>query len=226
MAKINAINNFTTLLTIDPGSSGDSYTQFSINTTDLYKMGVDDDDNDSFKISIGDALGTADAMVIDSDGIRTLPLQPTFYAYLGSTPTSVTGDGTAYIVACNLEVADYSGDYDTSTFTFTAPVTGKYMFGGNTAYQCQPTTGGLTYQVYINTSNRIHYGVNNPSRNTVTNFFSTNAWLVYAMRAFADMDAADVATLVLMGSGGSKTDAVGGNATANPITYFYGNLVC
>ena len=42
MAKINAINNQSAELTIDPGASGDSFIQFDINTTGEFRVGVDD----------------------------------------------------------------------------------------------------------------------------------------------------------------------------------------
>ena len=63
MAKINSINNKSSELTIDPGSSGDSFIQLDINSTSKFIIGVDDDDSDKFKISAGGALGTGDSLV-------------------------------------------------------------------------------------------------------------------------------------------------------------------
>ena len=69
---------------VDPGASGDSFIQFNINTTAEFRIGVDDDDGDSFKISQGSALGTNDTFVVTSSGEITIPLQPSFQAYLGT----------------------------------------------------------------------------------------------------------------------------------------------
>ena len=57
MAKNNAINNRLTDFTIDPGATGDSYVQFAINGTDEWRLGVDDDADDAYKLAQGSALG-------------------------------------------------------------------------------------------------------------------------------------------------------------------------
>ena len=125
MATINALNNASGELTIDPGASGDSFIQFDINTTGEFRIGVDDTD-DSFRISQGSALGTNDMFVVTAAGEITTPSQPAFNAYMGSTASNVTGDGTLYAIAFDTELYDVGSDYNTGTYTFTAPVTGRY----------------------------------------------------------------------------------------------------
>ena len=128
--KINAINNKTGDLTVDPGASGDSYVQFDINTTGEFRIGVDDDASDAFKISQGSALGANDCLVITANGEQTLPLQPAFAAYLSVTDNNATGNGTAFTIGSGnvlTEQFDVGSDFVT-TGTFTAPVTGKYFF--------------------------------------------------------------------------------------------------
>jgi len=50
-------------------ANGDPAIIFDIGNTDKFSLGVDDDDNDKFKISGGGTLGTNDRLVIDSTGM-------------------------------------------------------------------------------------------------------------------------------------------------------------
>jgi hypothetical protein len=133
MATQNNINNTvnpfsTTAMTIDPGSSGDSYIQFDINTTGEFRAGVDDTDGDAFLLSQGSALGTNNTFRMSAAGEMNMGLQPLFLAVPSSTLTNVTGDGTIYTVVFGSETTDQGSDYDSSTGIFTAPVAGKYKF--------------------------------------------------------------------------------------------------
>lgn len=221
MAQKNSINNKSTELTLDPGASGDSFVQFDINTTGEFRIGVDDTD-DSFRISQGSALGTSDTFVMTAAGENTRPLTPAFLAYLGSTVTSVTGDGTVYTMAIDTEVFDQGADYNTGTFTFTAPVTGRYMLIVGADFLADTADGGGDgYLTTIVTSNRSYLSQHLPSRALVTNFFGPSNILSYPMGALTDMDAADTATVTIASAGGTKDDDVGGG---NVNTFFAGYL--
>ena len=91
-----------------------------------------------------------DAMKIYSDGTVTKPLQPSFGAYGGAQ----TGLGqTTWITGeFDTEVFDVNADYDNGTYTFTAPVTGKYIF---TVMWTLENFSGRPYS-YFNTSNRTY----------------------------------------------------------------------
>lgn len=78
--------------------------------------------------------GDSDAIVVDSNGIVTQPLQSAFTAYLNSTQSNVTGDGTVYKVPFNTEVYDQNSDYNNTTYTFTAPVDGVYLIEAAVSY--------------------------------------------------------------------------------------------
>jgi len=54
-------------------------------------------------------------------------LQPCFFAYANANITNVTGDGTTYTAVFNTKMFDLDNNFD-GTSTFTAPVTGKYLF--------------------------------------------------------------------------------------------------
>lgn len=65
---------------------------------------------------------------INSSGQMTNTSQPAFLAYLNSSQSNVTGDATNYTVPFNTKLYDNGSNFNTSTFTFTAPVTGVYCF--------------------------------------------------------------------------------------------------
>ena len=215
MATNNSINNETQELTVDPGASGDSFVQFDINGTGEFRIGVDDDASDAFKISQGSALGTNDTFVMTASGERTMPLQPAFLVTVASTISNVTGDGTAYTIVYDSEVYDQSGDMTTTTFT--APVTGRYMliFQGSVDGLTSSHTEGLWQLV---TSNRTYSAAIDP-------YFSRNASsgrYTYRICIVADMDSSDTSTSVLTISGGTKVVDV----YQDVETYFSGALIC
>ena len=65
---------------------------------------------------------------ISSGGIITNTSQPAFQVYNASNPTNVTGDGTVYKVAWDTANFDHGSNFNTGTYTFTAPTTGLYQF--------------------------------------------------------------------------------------------------
>lgn len=218
MSKINAINNKSGSVTIDPGASGDSYVQFSINGTGKFRIGVDDDAADAFKVSQGSALGSNDALIVTANGEITRPLQPAFLV-ADSTVTNVTGDGTDYTVvwSTGTEFFDQNNDFD-GTSTFTAPVTGKYMFTAD-LYLAEISAAHTTGYITLSTSNRdyvvgyINPGASRTSGNAISLGFSI----------LADMDSADTAVVKVMVSGGTKVVDFNGY---NRNDFFSGYLAC
>ena len=74
----------------------------------------------------------AEAMVIDSTGAVSKPLQPSFLAVSSSSNFSnVATNASDVTVPFPSEVFDLNGDYNTSTYKFTAPVAGKYQANVN-----------------------------------------------------------------------------------------------
>jgi hypothetical protein len=67
-------------------------------------------------------------MRIDSAGIVTMPNQPSFDAYTVSSSATFTNQ---VIEFNNISTHNTGGHYSTSTYRFTAPVAGKYLFTYN-----------------------------------------------------------------------------------------------
>ena len=198
MAKQNSCINATGSLTVDPGASGDSFVQFDINGTGEFRIGVDDDASDAFKISQGSALGTNDTFVMTASGERTMPLHPAFLVRENSPVNNVTGDGTAYTIVYDTEVFDQSGDMTTTTFT--APVTGRYYLTYQSGLN-NVTSSHTDMVMTITTSNRTYTATQDPYAvrvtGAVTSFKNTDV--------IADMDSGDTATSRITVSGSGKT---------------------
>ena len=196
MAKINAINNKSEELTIDPGASGDSFVQFDINGTGEFRIGVDDTD-DSFRISQGSALGTNDTFIVTDAGNITKPLNSCCSAYC-SAQTNVSGDNTLYsITFTGGEYFDQNGNFASSTFT--APVTGKFLM--TIALRSGDwTTSYDYYYIQLNTTarNYILFGGNGG------NIADGAGELYGSCSAIVDTTVADTATVSFLAGNSSK----------------------
>ena len=76
----------------------------------------------------GTRLVSSSTATIDASNRITNTAQPAFLAYLSSTLSNVTGDGTWYYpIIFDQEIFDQGSNYNNATGIFTAPVTGKYV---------------------------------------------------------------------------------------------------
>ncbi len=142
----------------------------------------------------------------------TLPL---FFAYNSAVDDNVTGDGTAFTVIFDSELADQSSSFATNTFT--APATGKYVLLVNLAL-IGIAANHTSLLVKIITSNRIYTQYDGLSIARTEHSLT--------MRVVADMDMGDTAYVTLTGTGGSKEIDVDGYNSSEPITFFSGYMVC
>ncbi len=224
----NSINNnatdfTTTNVTVDPGTSGDSFCQFSINTTGEFRIGVDDDASDAFKISQGSALGSNDTFIMTAAGERTMPLQPAFLAYLGSSVSNTTGAGATWQLGTTTaltEVYDQNGDFNTNG-TFTAPVTGRYFLTTTIRTGWSSLTPAMNNgYLSITTSNRQYSYYMEPYVNAANGSGGS-----FTLNVIADMDAADtaIATLTVNNGAGNTLQITGGSTL---LTFFTGALIC
>jgi hypothetical protein len=184
-------------------------------TASLHEM---DSGTHKFKVA---PSGSADAditwinaMTIDNTGAVTKPLQPAFHAYMGTTLANISPG--IVDLPFDTEIFDNNSDFNTSTYKFTAPVTGKYQFNitqraDNIDYLA------AYYRINLTTSNR-HYepDIIDPNFTADLNYYSFN------LAILTDMDAGDSAYVKFQQNGGSaKTDVM---SSTNSI--FSGYLVC
>tara|TARA_Y100000361_G_C10984740_1_gene250959 strand:+ start:24 stop:569 length:546 start_codon:yes stop_codon:yes gene_type:complete len=165
-------------------------------------------------------LSTSSAFAIDANGHITKPLQPAFNVQLNSAQ-SISADSLTTI-AWNTERLDANADFNTSTYKFIAPVTGKYFLSmhlrinnidANSDYiDARIRTSNVTYQSV--------YDSNTASNGTDVAFLTLN------LAVLADMDANDEAYCTIFVEGNvsafSSTTQIDTEASAG----FFGYLAC
>ncbi len=203
---VNRINNVFT--DGDIGNINFSGATISSTSGDLIFL----TDTDNIQLS----NGTDTTMNVSTLGIQTLPLQSCFLAYLSANIDNSTGAGTDVTINFDTEVKDLNADY--SAGTFTAPVTGKYIFCSNvtfTGLSVAMTSG----RIKIVTSNWEFQNVNNAQ---AMSSVGDNGSIFLSV--ITTMDASDTAQVVFQISGGAGTTAdIVGSSTLQ--TFFCGALI-
>jgi len=94
--------------------------------------------------------GGSEKMRVSSAGIVTMPSQVSFKAYLSANinPSKSTNVTVPY----NVEEYDTQGNFSTSTYKFTAPVAGKYLFTVNFNAYSLDDTAYLRLMLLLNAS--------------------------------------------------------------------------
>jgi len=148
---------------------------------------------------------------IDSSGRYTNTSQPLVGAYLSSTVSNVTGDGTAYTVIFDTESFDQGSNYNNSTGVFTAPIAGKYLF----CYSLMENGSGsaLAYDMssYFYKNNTTNIG------QTIFGVSVENTSLNSSLsgQKIISLSANDTIRIVLNCSLGSKTVSIIGDANGS-----------
>jgi len=202
----------TPTLTIGDAGAEDTKIVFDGNAQDFH-IGLDDS-ADSLTIGLGSTLGTTSHMVFDANGHITKPLQPAFLARKDSNLLNFA-HGSNVTVDYNSEIFDQNADYNNSSYTFTAPVTGKYQLNARVRLTNLDTGAGY-YYLQLVTSNRGYVTIIAPKLST------DPAYWTLTVSELVDMDANDTAYCDVYqessGTGG-QTDIQGGSS-------FGGYLVC
>jgi hypothetical protein len=127
------------------------------------------------------ATGGTERMRIDSSGRVTKPYQPYFYAYASANFSSGQNSELPY----NAILYNIGSHYNTSTYRFTAPVAGVYLFfhrlstSTNTAYECK---------IFLNNSTELsrNYwpsGTNTTQNSTVIIYLSAGDYVTAGLYA-------------------------------------------
>ena len=158
------------------------------------------------------------AMKIDTAGIITKPLQPAFLAYQASSQTDLATDATTNLVI-DTEVFDQNADFNTGTYTFTAPVTGRYSL--NAALRLSDVdavSANIVVYHSISTSNRGYTNYLRPYK-----VMNVDTDWAFQINCLTDMDAGDTALCkIYIWGGAAQSDTVVGTGG----TYFSGHLAC
>ena len=114
--------------------------------------------NGFMRFLTGSAVET---MRIDATGAVTKPKQPAFSAYLSGTQSNIAV-GSDVTISFAAERFDQNADFNTSNYTFTAPVTGKYLLTVSVQLANTLDSAANYYQVKIVTSNTTYRNVLDP----------------------------------------------------------------
>ena len=119
------VTGTTPTLTIGDAGAEDTKIVFDGNAQD-YHIGLDDSADD-LVIGKGSTLGTTTHMSFDENGVITMPLQPMCFVVGQNDATQTITDATLTTIVFDTENYDVGGNFNTSNYTFTAPVAGKYL---------------------------------------------------------------------------------------------------
>ena len=171
-----------------------------------------------FKNTTGQTSTTdgTEVLKIDANGHVTMPKQSAFSAYLSAAQNNIAANNSFVDVQFNTEVFDLNADYNTSNYTFTAPVTGKYQFNAAISLSNLDSSSDYAF-VTLTTSNRAYYNY------IGANQMDADDRMLLPISILADLDASDTAKIRLgIYTGTAQADI----STGEVVSSFQGYLVC
>ena len=154
-------------------------------------------------------------LIIDGNGHVTKPKQPAF-SVTSNQMNNLAINNTTTIQFAN-EIFDQNADFNHSNYTFTAPVTGKYMLNVNLRMDNVDIAHMYMYMI-LATSNREYEWLLD-----ISEYQNDLDYLPFTINVLADMDASDTAQVKMHipNAGAAQSDVVGSNKTT-----FSGFLAC
>jgi hypothetical protein len=148
-------------------------------------------------ISTSSTSGTA--ISIDANNIVTKGSNPCFSVSLSGNYNNFPRNAENTI-PFDTERFDIGSNFNTSTYTFTAPVTGKYQVGYD--IQVFAMLSAANYVIYLNTSNNIYYDLSSNAEQSRPIDTSTRA-MGLSSSFLVDMDTSDTMKLIIYQEGGT-----------------------
>ena len=217
-----SVDSYADELVIE-GSGNSGLTIASGNSSEGSIYFADDGDTNKGRVvyyhasdSVSHWVNDLESLKIDSTGAVTKPLQPAFSVYLSSDQDDMSSSTT---LTYDTEIFDQNADFNTSTYTFTAPVTGRYCFSVNQLLK--NVAADITYiRLKLVTSNRGYQEITT----TPKMFDATSDYFPMSGTFLADMDASDTAYVqyIFYERSGTSVDA----KSSADYSHFSGWLVC
>ena len=205
--KFNGNQSLTKVSINNTATDGDPVLSWELGGVGQYTMGVNDGNGDVLQIGTT-AIDTGTMWQLNSAGIQNLALQPGFLATAAGGTGNVTGDGTAYTVEYDTEIFDQNADFNTGTFTFAAPVAGRYLLCAQ-ARMTGLSSAHTGTTLSIVTSNRTY---------STADFETSLVDKGLSLSVVADMDSTDTAHVTFVSSGGGKTAELDSSAVNNTFS--------
>jgi hypothetical protein len=176
--------------------AGTTIVEFFHASDEVYVNSPVDGQNIRFNVNNG---GSAICpLKIHAEGYVVKETQPAIQAKISSTQSNITA-GSLYTIPFATEIFDQNSNYNNSTYTFTAPVTGRYFIGVQATIGGQPT-GSNYYQYTVVTSNRTYNTTVDPDKYDSSPVYDTFPFIV-----LADMDASDTCIVKFLVEGSTDT---------------------
>ena len=161
---------------------------------------------------------SSSGLTVSAAGEATNTKQSAFSYNLTMAVTDVTGDNTTYTIIFDNKIFDNNNDFNPSTGTFTAPVTGLYLFNFNCLLTSVDPTDSLI-QTTITTTQFTYNGsyISDSASLASGGFYSPGT-----TTAIAVMTAGDIMNCQVSVFGGTKTVGIDNGS----FTYIGGYLIC
>jgi len=166
--------------------------------------------------------GGTTGMTIDSSGHILTPARPSFLAYMSATQSNIANSNSDVTVQFDSEVYDVGGVFNTSTYKFTAPISGTYsVYTQARLQQIDTAADHLILSILrTNSSGTVQeywQNVIDPDQFDTDSEYHT--FFIQVADSFSANDTAHVT--VIQGSGTSQVDV----QNYNKNSYFGGYLI-
>lgn len=192
-------------------AAGDPWYQVTVNNQRAYAWGIDNNDEDQFKITTigGNSLDPSsgnEVFTITSTGEIIKPLNPLLVALVSMVQNNVTGAGTQYNLICDSVASQAGNNYNSTTGVYTIPSDGLWnvlIRVKVSEISAAMTTGGIGIQ--LNGSGFSNINTDNPA--TVRNAGNTADFIYTNLFEFSAADTVQPA--IKLSSGAGDTADVG-----------------
>ena len=172
---LHASSSSNTALSLQTSNASSSVSTNYTSANRTFYTGVDIGGANS-AYTIYDGTAGAERMRIDSAGRVTMPYQPAFFARTASNIAN-TGAGSPFqypVVEFNI-----GGHYNSSNWTFTAPVTGAYLFSAHCILNNYPVNNSVEVVFSRNNGTSYYFDRNSKTLNVSNRYSLGGSAVIY-----------------------------------------------
>lgn len=176
-------------------------------------------------LTIAGGSGIATSGAGSTITVKTVPICA-FFAYLNTTVSNVTGDGTRYTIIFDATLSNLDSAYNTATGIFTPPVTGYYQFNTSVS-PLNITAGHLHGAILFNVASISTFNGMSGNPVNAASPVTGNSDFCWTAGIILHLTAANTVSVQLQVTNSTKTVGILGNSNGGGITYtsFSGFLI-